>query len=86
MLISLPILRGNGAHLTRKKDVWKKNHNYFEHAKELLKYHQFASSFEQWNFTNNGSLKETKIDNPNYFASLMIFQRYKIAREDCLPW
>ncbi len=62
-----------------KKTFEKKNHNYFEHAKELLKYHQFASSFEQWNFKNNGSLKETKINNPNYFASLMIFQRYKIA-------
>jgi hypothetical protein len=37
----------------------KKNHcvNCFEHAKVLLKYHQFASNFEQWNFINNETSK-----------------------------
>jgi hypothetical protein len=27
--------------------------NCFKHAKGLLKHHQFASSFEQWNFINH---------------------------------
>jgi hypothetical protein len=81
MLISFPILRGNGAHLKRKK-----NHSYFEHGKGLLKYHQFASSFELWNFINNGSLRGIEIDNPIYCAPFLCFQRYKIAPQDCLPW
>jgi hypothetical protein len=30
-------------------------HSYFENGKELLKYHQFVSSFEHSNSTSNGS-------------------------------
>ncbi len=50
MLIYCPILKRNGAHLIGKR-MFDKNksivHNCLEHAKELLKHHQFASSFEQ---------------------------------------
>jgi hypothetical protein len=35
-------------------------HNYFKHAKRLLKHHQFASGFEHWNFASNGILKGKK--------------------------
>jgi hypothetical protein len=40
----------------------KKNHcvNCFEHAKVLLKHHQFASNFEQGNFISNETSKEKK--------------------------
>jgi hypothetical protein len=50
MLISSPILRRNGAHLIKKRMFEKIKsivHNSLEHAKGLLKHHQFASSFEQ---------------------------------------
>ncbi len=42
-------MKRNGAHLIRKKNVWKNNHSHscFEHAKGILKHDQFASSFEQ---------------------------------------
>jgi hypothetical protein len=44
-----------------------------------LKHHQFASSFEKWNFINNGIFrgKENKI--PLYYAPLVIFQMYKFT-------
>jgi len=50
ILISSPILKRNGAHLIGKRMFVKNKsivHNCLEHAKELLKHHQFASSFEQ---------------------------------------
>jgi hypothetical protein len=30
-------------------------HYNFEHAKQVLKHHQFVPSFERWNFINNGT-------------------------------
>jgi hypothetical protein len=80
MLRSFSILRKNGAHLIRKKGIWKKIDyiNCFEHAKGLLKHHQFAWSFKQWNFICNGILKGKEIETPIYYAPLVIFQRYKI--------
>ncbi len=64
----------------KEKNVWKKNHclNCFEHAKGLLKHHQFASSFEQWNFISIGTLKGKAIENQIYYDPLVIFQKYKI--------
>jgi hypothetical protein len=50
MGISSPILRRNGVHLLGKRMFGKNKsivHNCLEHAKGLLKHHQFASSFEQ---------------------------------------
>ncbi len=53
--------------------------NCFEHAKGLLKHHQFASSFEKWNFISNGTLKGNSIQfNSIYYTPFVIFQRYKI--------
>jgi len=62
-------------HLKRKTIV----HNCFEHKKGLLKHHQFASSFEQWNFISNETLKRKAIENPIYYAPLVNFQRYEIT-------
>ncbi len=48
MLISFSILKKNGTH-KKIKHLKKKNYcdNCYEHAKGLLKHHQFPSSFEQ---------------------------------------
>jgi hypothetical protein len=64
----------------KKKNIWKKNYcfNCFEHAKELLKHHQFVRSFEQWNFISNRILKGIFFWNPMYYALLVIFQICKI--------
>jgi hypothetical protein len=37
--------------------------NCFKYAKGLLKHHQFASNFEQWNFINDGILKGEENEN-----------------------
>jgi hypothetical protein len=65
----------------KEKRYFKKIPSYdscLEHAKGLLKHHQFTTSFDQWNFINNGTLKWKKNENPIYYAPLVIFQRYKI--------
>jgi hypothetical protein len=65
----------------KENGCFSKNSSYdscFEHAKWLLKHHQFPTSFEQWNFINNGTQKENENENPTYYARLVIFQRYKI--------
>jgi hypothetical protein len=36
-----------------------------------------VSSFEHVNFGINGKYSKNIYDNPNYYASLVIFQRYK---------
>jgi len=36
-----------------------------------------VSSFEHINFAINGKYSQKNYDNPNYYASLMIFQTYK---------
>ncbi len=53
----------------------KKNHcvNCFEDTKGLLKHHQFASSFEQWNFISNQISKRKEIENLIYYVPLVIF-------------
>jgi hypothetical protein len=38
-----------------------------------------VSSFENINFAINGKYSKKNYDNPNYFASLVIFQTYKNA-------
>ncbi len=79
MLKSFSTLRNNNAHLIRRKDIWKKIvQSCFEHAKRFLKHHQFASSFEQWNFISNETSKGKKVNNSIYYAPLVIFQKYKI--------
>jgi hypothetical protein len=40
----------------KEKECWEEKthfHSCFEHAKGILKHHQFALSFEQWNFISN---------------------------------
>jgi len=81
MLKSCPIFNNNGAHLIEKK-MFKKNKDCpllkfecFEHAKTLL----FVSRFENVNFAINGKYSQKNYDNPNYYASLVIFQTYKNA-------
>ncbi len=81
MLRPSSILRRNAAHLMRKKDVLKKKpsfDNCFKHAKGLLKHHQFASSFEQWNFINMELKNENKNENSIYYVHFVIFQKYNI--------
>jgi hypothetical protein len=46
----------------------------------LLKHHQFASNFEQWNFASNGAYVKKWFDNPNYCVTLVIFQNYSLLR------
>jgi hypothetical protein len=80
MLISFPILKGNDAHLIRKKTFEKKTIVILNMQKDfwnIINLHQVL---------NNESLRGIEIDNPIYCASLMSFQRYKIAPQDCLPW
>jgi hypothetical protein len=38
-----------------------------------------VSSFEHVNFAINGKYSKKNYDNPNYYASLVIFQTYKNA-------
>jgi hypothetical protein len=72
----------NGAHSIQKKNAWKQQniiHTCFEHAKGLLKHHQFASSFEHWNLVHiMVPKKEKKINNPIYDGPHVIFQKYKV--------
>ncbi len=81
MLKSFPSFTRNGAHLGKKKDVWK-NKDYplfkfecFEHAKIFW----FVSSFEHINFAINGKYSKNFYDNANYYASFVIFQTLKNA-------
>ncbi len=43
----------------------------------MKKHFWFVSSFEHVNFAINGKLFQKQYDNPNYYASFMIFQTYK---------
>jgi hypothetical protein len=65
--------------------VWKKYYcdGCFVHVKWPLKHHQFASSFEQWNFISNQTLKRKKIENSFVMFLLWCFQRYKIIVFSC---
>jgi len=45
----------------------------------MQKYFLFLSSFEHENFAINGKYSKKHYDNPNYYASLLIFQIYKNA-------
>jgi hypothetical protein len=43
----------------------------------MQKHFLFVSSFEHVNFTINEKYSQKLYDNPNYYASLVIFQTYK---------
>jgi len=43
----------------------------------MQKKNLFVSSFEHVNFSINGKYSKIFYDNPNYYASLVIFQTYK---------
>jgi hypothetical protein len=43
----------------------------------MQKHFLFVSSFEHINFVINGKYSQKNYDNPNYYASFMIFQTYK---------
>jgi hypothetical protein len=43
----------------------------------MQKYFLFVSSFEHVNFAINEKYSKNNYDNPNYYASLVIFQTYK---------
>jgi hypothetical protein len=45
----------------------------------MQKKNLFASNFEHVNFTINEKYCKKNNDNPNYYASLVIFQTYKNA-------
>jgi hypothetical protein len=57
----------------KKKDCSFLKFECFEHAKHFL----FMSSFEHVKFAINGKYFPKNYDNPNYYASLVIFQTYK---------
>jgi hypothetical protein len=43
----------------------------------MQKYFLFLSRFEHVNFAINGKYSKKHYDNPNYYASLVVFQIYK---------
>ncbi len=45
----------------------------------MQKHFWFVSSFDHANFTINGKYSKKANDNPNYYASFIIFQTYKNA-------
>jgi len=46
---------------------------------------KIVSSFEHVNFAINGKYSKKHCDNPNYYASLVIFQTYKNAILRIIP-
>jgi len=48
-------------------------------ALNMQKHFVFVSSFEHVNFVINEKYSQKLYDNPNYYASLVIFQTYKNA-------
>jgi hypothetical protein len=48
-------------------------------ALNMQKHFLFVSNFEHVNFAINGKYSKKNYDNPNYYASLVIFQTYKNA-------
>jgi hypothetical protein len=64
----------------RKKVVWRKTkivHSWSLNAVNMQKHFLFVSSFEDVKFGINGKHSKFFFDNPNYYASIVIFQRYK---------
>jgi hypothetical protein len=57
----------------KNKDCPLSRFECFEHVKYCL----FVSSFEHVNFAINTKYSRKNYDNPNYYASLVIFQTYK---------
>jgi hypothetical protein len=62
----------------KKKDCPHASFECFKHVKGLFKHHQKKSIFDHCNFAINGTYSKMKFDNPNCFASLMIFQKLNI--------
>jgi hypothetical protein len=82
MLKSFSIFKRNGAQFGRKKGCLKKIrivHYQDLRALNMQKYSLFVSCFEHVNFTIDKKYSKKHYDNPNYCASLMIFQTYKIV-------
>jgi hypothetical protein len=81
MFKSFPIFKRNDAHLVEKK-MFEKNKDCplskFE-CFNMQKHFKFVSSFGHINFKNNEKYSKRNYDNPNYYASLVIFQTYKNA-------
>jgi len=80
MLKSFSIFKRNGAQFGRKKGCLKKIkivHYQDLRALNMQKYFLLVSCFEHVNFTINRKNSKRPYDNPNYCASLMIFQTYK---------
>jgi hypothetical protein len=67
MLKFSPILKKNGTHLV-EKSTFEKNKDC-----SFLKF----ECFEHIKFVINGKYSQKNYDNPNYYASFMIFQTYK---------
>ncbi len=68
---SSPILKSNVEHLIMKNKVWKNKivHDYFEHVKDLLKHHQFASNLGHWNFASIGAYSKKTFWQSNLLCS-----------------
>jgi hypothetical protein len=60
-------------HLKKTKSV----HSWGLSVLNMQKYFWFVSSFEHVNFAINEKYSKNIYDNPNYYASLVIFQTYK---------
>jgi hypothetical protein len=81
MLKSSSIFKRNGAHLV-EKGAFEKKEKKIVHSQSLSALNMqflfgFVSSSEHIKFIINGKYYEKHYDNPNYYASLMIFQTYK---------
>jgi len=81
MLKSFTNFRRNDAHLIEKRTLEKKKtkivHFQGLSVLNMQTYLWFVSNFENVNFVNNGKYSKQNYDNPNYYASLVIFQTYK---------
>jgi hypothetical protein len=81
MLKSSSIFKRNGAHLVKKLRLKKTRIIHFQSLSSLnmQKHFLFVLNFEHVNFAINGKYSQKNYGNPNYYASLAIFQTYKNA-------
>jgi hypothetical protein len=79
MLKLSSIFKKIGAHLVKKGHLIKTRTVHFRGLSVLnmQKHFLFVSSFEHVKFAINEKYSQKNYDNPNYYASFVIFQTYK---------
>jgi hypothetical protein len=86
MLKSSPIFKRNGTHLVENKYVYKNIkiiHSWGLSALNMQKHFLFVSNYEYVNFAINKKYFKSIYRNPNYYASLVIFQIQKCNFKKC---